>query len=98
MNLIAAKDKMIDVNRVVCLATLLSALVHSYNRDNNALAKMKSVMLKKEGLTNECLDALGTTGICESSRSQRRDRHFLSGISTEVLKSASKKFPHVFWI
>ena len=56
---------------------------------------MKSVLLQKEGLTNEGLDALIVAGISESSRSQRNIKHFFAGISSQVLKSAAKVYPHV---
>ena len=51
--------------------------------------------MQKEGLTNEGLDALLVAGISVSSRSQRREKDFFAGISTEVLKSSVKLYPHV---
>ena len=77
------------------LAIFISSLAHSVNRENNAVAKLKSVLMQKEGLTNQGLDSLLVTGFAESSRSQRNIKDFFAGISNEVLKSAAKSFPHV---
>ena len=58
-------------------------------------AKVKSVLLQKEGLTNNGLDSVLVAGMTETSRSQRASKDFFAGISTEVLKSSAKHFPHV---
>ena len=95
LNLIAQKDKQITPNDVVRIAIFLSSIAHAVNRENNSLAKLKSVLLQKEGLTNEGLDALLVAGISVSSRSQRNARDFFAGIASQVLKSAAKIYPHV---
>ena len=95
VNLIVKKDQEIDTNNVVRIAIFLSSIAHSVSRENNSLAKLKSILLQKEGLTNEGLDALLVAGITESSRSQRNVRDFFAGISSEVLKSAATLYPHV---
>ena len=77
------------------IAIFLSSFAHIANRENNALAKLKSTLMQKEGLTNEGLDALLVAGMSESSRSQRNVKDFFAGISSEVLKSAAQVFPHV---
>ena len=95
LNLTVKKDQHITPQAVVRIAIFLSSLAHSVNRDNNALAKLKSVLMHKEGLTDEGMDAFLVAGISESSRSQRRVTEFLASISPQVLKSAAKLYPHV---
>ena len=88
-------------SRGICLdvslriAMFVSSLAHCVNRDNNSVAKVKSILMQKEGLTNEGLDATKVSGFTESSRSQRNIRDFFAGINSEVLKSAAGKYPHV---
>ena len=77
------------------IATFISSLAHCVNRENNAVAKLKSILLQKEGLTNEGLDSFSMTGLTESSRSQRNVKDFFAGIASEVLKSSAKLYPHV---
>ena len=95
LNLIVKKDQEINSNNVIRIAIFLSSIAHSVNRENNSLSKLKSVLLQKEGLTNEGLDALLVAGISESSRSQRNIKDFFAGISSQVLKSAASSYPHV---
>ena len=77
------------------IATFVSSFAHSVNRENNAEAKLKSILMEKEGLTNVGLDSLLVSGLTESSRSQRRVTEFLAEIAPAVLKSSAKVFPHV---
>ena len=46
-------------------------------------------------MTNEGLDSFLVTGMTETSRSQRNIKDFFAGISSEVLKSTAKHFPHI---
>ena len=95
VNLIVNKDKPVATSDVVRVAHVLSSLAHSVNRENNAMAKLKSVLLQKEGLTHQGLDSILSAGITESSRSQRNVKDFFAGIANEVLKAAAQKYPHI---
>ena len=92
MNLIVKKDNQVSTSDVIRIALSLSSFAHSVNRENNAIAKLKSTLLQREGLTNEGLDSFLVAGLTESSRSQRNVKDFFAGISNEVLKSAANKF------
>ena len=70
------------------------ALAHKVSRENNALVKLKTLLVDKEGATLEGVDALAALGVTESSRSLRNLKNFLSGISPELIKSSAQNFPH----
>ena len=94
VNLIVPKHNPVNSNHVVKVAHFLSGLAHSVNRGNNSVAKLKSVVFSKEGLTNQGLDLAQVTGMTETSRSKRNTCDFFAGISSEVLRSSAKCFPH----
>ena len=95
VNIVSKKDASISPNDVIKISFLLSSLANSVNRDNNSVLKVKSTVFQNSRLTNEGLDSAQTLGVTESSRSQRRVRDFLGGISPEVLLTSAKDFPSV---
>ena len=94
-SLVVPMDKPVTTGDVVKVAHSLSNLAHSVNRENNSLPKVKSVLMTKEGMTNDGIDSVRASGISESSRSQRNMTEFLAGIASEVLKSSARNYPHI---
>ena len=94
LNMLVDKNKPVNTNDVIHIAFLISYLAHSVNRENDALVKLKALLLDKEGTTNEGVDALKVLGVTESSRSLRYNKDFLSGIAPELVKLAARKYPH----
>ena len=94
INLLVEKNKPITAHDVIHIAYIFSYVAHKVNRDNSALVKLKTLLVQKEGITSEGVDALATLGVTESSRSLRNQKDFLAGISTELVKSSATSFPH----
>ena len=94
VNLVVQKNKAVTNDDVLKVAFYLASFAHTVNRDNNAFLKLKSLLLQKEGLTNEGLDVFTAFGITESSRALRNQKEFFAGISDEVVKAAAQKHPH----
>ena len=94
LNLLVEKNKPVSTQDVIQISYIISYLAHSVNRENDALVKLKSLLVQKEGITNEGLDTLAVLGVTESSRSLRNQKDFLAGISSELVKSAAKSYPH----
>ena len=77
-------------NDVVRCAYTFSTMACSISRKNNLLKKIKSLSLKKSGITSEGMDALSHLRIFETSRNFRKDRDFLASVSENVLESYAK--------
>ena len=56
--------------------------------------KLKSLLLQKDGVTNEGLDCFLPLGMVESSRSLRNQKDFFAGIASQVVKTSAKNFPY----
>lgn len=91
IDLLIPKDKPIDHCGILKVSHMLAVLVSNTNEKNNALATLKSLVLKTCGTTNEGLDQFSKFDICENSRSLRRVKTFLAGVSEEMVKRACVK-------
>ena len=94
VDLFVEKNKPVTANDAIHIAFIFSYLAHKVSRENNALVKLKTLLVDKEGSTLEGVDALAALGVTESSRSLRNLKNFLSGISPELIKSSAQNFPH----
>ena len=94
MNLLVEKNKPVTNQDVIHVAYIFSYIAHKVNRENNALVKLKTLSVDKEGLVSEGTDGLAALGVTETSRSLRNNKDFLAGISPELVKSAAQRFPH----
>ena len=94
VDLLVKKDKPVTANDAIHIAFIFSYLAHKVSRENNALVKLKTLLVDKEGTTLEGVDALAALGVTETSRSLRNLKNFLSGISPELIKSSAQNFPH----
>ena len=94
LNLLLETKKSVAIHEVIQISYVISYLAHSVNRKNDALVKLKSLLVQKEGITNEGLDTLAVLGVTESSRSVRNQKDFLAGISSELVRSTARDYPH----
>ena len=94
LNIMVDKSRPLENRDVLRLAFILSYLAHSVNRGNDALVKLKSIALHKDGLTFEGLDSLAALGLTETSRSLRKQTEYLACISSDLVQSASAHYPY----
>ena len=89
------KEKAITAKDVVQIVFFYAAFAYNVNAKNYAFIKLKTILFKKEGMTNQGIDEAALLGITETSRSLRKQKDFLAEISTDVMKSNAKKNPHI---
>ena len=94
LNILVEKSKAVDAKDVIQMAFLLSYIAHSVSRGNDAVVKLKSLLLQKQGLTYEGLDDLAILGVTETGRSLRNQKEFLASISLDLVKSAASQYPY----
>ena len=94
MNLVVKKEKAITVKDVLQIAFLYAAFAYSVNSKNDGFIKLKTLIFKKEGMTNQGIDEASLLGITETSRSLRKQKDFLAEISSDVMKSNAHTNPH----
>ena len=79
------------------LLRLLTFCLHWHiqsTEKNDAMTKVKTILLKQGGLSNDGLDICSMLGVTETGRSFRNLRDFLSGISEHLMIASSKSMPH----
>ena len=94
LDLLVPKEMPIDHSHIMKLAYVVALFVKDTNEKNCAMTKLKSVVLKTGGLTNETLDQFSDFGVCESARLLRCTKTLLAGVSEEKLKRSCTKPPH----
>ena len=94
LNLIVDREKPVTEFNVIEIAYMFSYLAHSVNRKNDAVTKVKTILLKQEGLNNDGLDICSALGVTETGRTYRKLRDFLAGISTNLMFAAASLTPH----
>ena len=90
LNLLVRKEKPVEPKDTIRIAFIFSLLAHNISRDNNALAKTKSLLLQSQGLTVEGLDMLAKLGVCETGRSTLNQTDLLAEVSDSILRSTCK--------
>ena len=91
IDLLVPKEFPIDHSHIMKIAFVLSLFLKNTNGNNSAMAKLKSIILKTDGLTNEGLDKFSELGVCENARLLRYTKTLLAGVSEEKLKRSCKK-------
>ena len=86
LNLLVRKEKLVQERDVVKIAFFFSSLAHAVSRNNDALAKTKSLLLQSQGLTVEGLDMLSHLGICETGRSTLNQSDLLAEVADGMLR------------
>ena len=90
-NLLLPKDKPIEKDDVIRIADMFGTLAHTVSKNQNALAKLKSVVLQKEGLSSAGLDRLAKLKGAECSTTQSKGRHMLVELGEASFRSRVKQ-------
>ena len=90
-NVILPKDQPIGKEDVIRVADIFSTLAHTVSRNQNALAKLNSVVLQTEGLSAAGLDRLARLKGAESSTTLSRGRHLLVELGESSFRSRVKQ-------
>ena len=90
-NLLLPKDKPIEKDDVIRVADMFGTLAHTVSKNQNALAKLKSVVLQKEGLSSAGLDRLAKLKGAECSTTQSKGRHMLVELGEASFRSRVKE-------
>ena len=85
--LILPKNQPVSNDDVIRVADMFSTLAHTVSRKQNALAKLKSVVLQTEGLSTSGLDRLARLKGTESSTTLSRGRHLLVELGESTFRS-----------
>lgn len=93
LNLLVKKEQPVQEKDTVRIAFIFSLLAHTISRNNNAVAKTKSLLLQVQGLTVEGLDMLSRIGISETGRSALNQTDILAEVTESILKSCCKTMP-----
>ena len=86
-----SKDKPLGPEDVIRVADIFSTLAHTVSRNQNGLAKLKSVQLQTEGLSTAGLDRLARLKGTETSTSLSRGRHLLVELGQATFLSRVKQ-------
>ena len=89
--LVVPKDRPVGKEEVVRVADLFSTLAHTVSKKQNALAKLKSIVLKAEGLTSSGLDRMSRLRGTECSATLSRGRHLLAELGDSSFRSRIKQ-------
>ena len=89
-SVILPKDQQIGNEDVIRVADLFSTLAHTVSKNQNALAKLKSIVLQSEGLSASGLDRSARLKGTESSSSLSRGRHLMVDLCESSFKSRVK--------
>ena len=89
-NVLVPKDQPIKNEHVIRVADIFSTLAHNVSQNQNALAKLKSVVLQAEGLSTAGLDRLSKLKGSECSTTLSRGRHLLVELGEASFRSSVK--------
>ena len=90
-NTIVPKDEPVKKEHVIRVADIFSTFAHSVSKHQNALAKLKSVVLQTEGLSTAGLDRLAKLKGTECSTTLSRGRHLLVELGEASFRANVKK-------
>ena len=90
-NVIVPKDQPISQEHVVRVGDIFSTFAHSVSRNQNALSKLKSIVLQSEGLTTAGIDRIAKLKGAECSTTLSRGRHLLGELGESSFKSRIKQ-------
>ena len=90
-NVIVPKDQPIGKEEVIRVADMFSTLAHTVSKKQNALAKLKSVVLQCEGLSTPGLDRLSKLKGTECSTTLSRGRHLLVELGESTFRASAKQ-------
>ena len=93
LKLLAKKDKPVLEKEVIRISFMYSLLAHGVCRNNNALAKTKSLLLQAQGITVEGLNTLSFLGICEAGNATRKSTDLLAEVTDSLLRMSCKTHP-----
>jgi hypothetical protein len=86
-SVILPKNQPVSKDDVIRVADIFSTLAHTVSRKQNALAKLKSIVLQTEGLSTSGLDRLARLKGTESSTTLSRGRHLLVELGESSFQS-----------
>ena len=89
--IILPKDKPLGAEDVIRVADIFSILAHTVSRNQNGLAKLKSIQLQTEGLSTAGLDRLARLRGTEGSSALSRGRHLLVELGQATFFSRVKQ-------
>ena len=89
--LVVPKDQPVGKEEVVRVADLFSTLAHTVSKKQNALAKLKSIVMQAEGLTSAGLDRMSRLRGTECSATLSRGRHLLAELGESSFRSRIKQ-------
>ena len=90
LDIIVQRGKPVQEKDVLRVSFIFSSLAHGTSRVNNAVTKVKSLVLQSQGLTVNGLDKLALLGISETSRSTLNSTDLLAEVSDSILKESCK--------
>ena len=90
-SVLVPKDKPIGKEEVILVADVFSTIAHSVSKKQNALAKLKGIVLQSEGLSTAGLDRLSKLKGTECSTTLSRGRHLLVDLGEESFRSRVKQ-------
>ena len=90
-NLILPKDKPIESDDVIRVADMFGTLAHTVSRNQNALTKLKSIVLQKEGLSTSGLDRVARLKGAECGTTLSNGRHLLVELGDAFFRSRAKQ-------
>ena len=93
--LVVPKDQPVGKEEVVRVADLFSTLAHTVSKKQNALAKLKSIVMQAEGLTSAGLDRMSRLRGTECSATLSRGRHLLAELGESSFDQGSSRATHL---
>ena len=90
-SVIVPKDQPIGKQEVIRVADMFSTLAHSVSKKQNALSKLKSVVLQAEGLITAGIDRVAKVKGAECSATLSRGRYLLGELGDSSFKSRVKQ-------
>ena len=82
----------VQPRHVLNIATVYAQIAMMVDKKNNALAKLNTLQLKLDGLTDSGIDAQALIGLSQCSRNLRKDRDVLAEVQEKlhILESTSR--------
>ena len=94
IKIVTRRGEPILPSHVLKVATLFSSICYATNQELNALAKLRSLTLQVDGLSNVAIDMLSDVGLSQCARSIANYRDQFADIGMEVMNSTSAKYPY----
>lgn len=90
LDILVKKGEPVTEKDVLRVSFFFSSLAHGVSRNNNSVAKVKSLVLQSGGLTVDGLDKMAQLGISETGRSTLNSTDLLAEVSDTILRESSK--------